>query len=101
MSQITPEEALRNYAKLTKQIDAVLYWLTSEHAFALLAELSQLRAELDCWRWTTRMGLVVQEMASESDGPKWAVLDVDSDALGYGETPMEAIKAAKKEVEGE
>ena len=58
--------------------------------------------QLENWRWTARMGLVVQAMASECAGkPDWAVLDVDGDMLGYGSTPMDAIKAAKKEVEGE
>ena len=92
-------ERAADFAKWFKMLD---YGGLTEYQAECPQVIDDAIRQLVNWRWTTRMGLVVQAMASECAGkPDWAVLDVDGDVLGFGKTPMEAIESAKKEVEGE
>ena len=93
------DERAADFAKWFKIID---FGGLTEYQAECPQVIDDALRQLENWRWAARMGLVVQAMASECAGkPDWAVLDVDGDMLGYGSTPMDAIKAAKKEVEGE
>jgi hypothetical protein len=55
------------------------------------------KAELDCWRWMAEMRLTVQEN-SVTTRPPWAVLDVDGELQGEGQTALSAIQDARQKL---
>lgn len=86
------DERAADFAKWFKMLN---YGGLTEYQAECPQVIDEAIRQLVNWRWTTNMHLVVQAMASK---PDWAVIDVDGDVLGFGDTPMEAIEAAKKEV---
>lgn len=70
---------------------------THEQQIAMAHFTLEAAKRLSLWQWTIDMELTVNREAAES--PKWAVLDVDGEVLGRGETPEDAIIAAQLKVQ--
>lgn len=59
-----------------------------------LEVLRSILVELELWQWLTDMACTVQAN-SDINAMKWAVVDVDGEIIGVGNTPVEAIENAK------
>lgn len=67
---------------------------THDQQIAMARYCVEASKRLSLWRWLTEMRCTVQENSVVSQ-PRWAVLDVDNDVIGCGESPESAIANAK------
>lgn len=93
--------AIDNAALVNEAVGAAQWVTASPHEWvwthdqqvAMARYIMRASRELDLWRWLTENRCIVQENAVVG-APLWAVLDVDGNVIGQGNTPIDAIAAA-------